>query len=85
MFLISRESREKRERPGPMNLSHTDLTNLTKAYIAYARMCHPAESTRLGRQAASFLRCSPFREIREIRVKQKTTMEEDFVRSVRFV
>ena len=55
-----------------MNLSHTDLTNLTKAYIAYARMCHPAESTRLGRQAASFLRCSPFREIREIRVKQKT-------------
>jgi len=68
-----------------MNLSHTDLTNLTKAYIAYARMCHPAENTRLGRQAASFLRCSPFREIREIRVKQKTTMEEDFVKSVRFV
>ena len=29
MFLISRKSREKRERPGPKNLSHTDLTNLT--------------------------------------------------------
>ena len=26
MVLISRKSREKREKPGPMNLSHTDLT-----------------------------------------------------------
>ena len=26
MFLNSRKSREKREKPGPMNLSHTDLT-----------------------------------------------------------
>ena len=31
--------------------SHTDLTNLTKAYIAYARMYHPAENTRRSRQA----------------------------------
>ena len=30
MFLISRKSREKRERPGPMNLSHTDYLGLTQ-------------------------------------------------------
>ena len=29
MVLFSRKSRKKREKPGPMNLSHTDLTNLT--------------------------------------------------------
>ena len=50
LFFVSRESREKRE-----DFFHRwifGLTqNLTKAYIACARMYHPAESTRQSRQA----------------------------------
>ena len=48
--------------------SHTDLTNLTKAYIACARMYHPAESTRQSRQARAKRRA--ICEIREICVRQ---------------
>ena len=51
-IFLSRESRESHEVFFHRWFwSHTDLTNLTKAYIAYARMYHPAENTRRSRQA----------------------------------
>ena len=80
MFFNSRKSREKREKPGPMNLSHTDLTNLTDGASLRPRLSAlPSALSRMVHTSASDV-C-----FREIRVKQKTTMEEDFVRSVRFV
>ena len=80
MFLNSRKSREKREKQGPMNLSHTDLTNLTDGASLRPRLSAlPSALSRMVHTSASDV-C-----VREIRVKQKTTMEEDFVRSVRFV
>ena len=67
LFFVSRESREKRE-----DFFHRwifGLTqNLTKAYIACARMYHPAESTRQSRQARAKRRA--ICEIREICVRQ---------------
>ncbi len=39
-------SREEREKPGPMNLSHTDLTNLTKHASFHSRV--PSGAQTLG-------------------------------------
>ena len=67
-IFLSRESRESREVFFHRWFwSHTDLTNLTKAYIAYARMYHPAENTRRSRQARAKRRA--ICEIREICVR----------------
>ena len=41
-----RQSREKREKPGPMDISHTDLTNLTKHASFYSRV--PSGAQTLG-------------------------------------
>ena len=69
MFLISRKSREKREKPGPMNLSHTDLTNLTDGASLRPRLSAlPSALSRMVHTSASDV-C--FREIREICVRPK--------------
>ena len=61
MVLISRKSREKREKPGPMNLSHTDLTNLTDGASLRPRLSAlPSALSRMVHTSASDV-C--FREI----------------------
>ena len=74
MFLISRKSREKREKPGPMNLSHTDLTNLTDGASLRPRLSAlPSALSRMVHTSASDV-C--FREIREICVRIKYLRED---------
>jgi len=69
VFCFMRISRKTRRFLSSLDFwSHTDLTNLTKAYIACARMYHPAESTRQSRQARAKRRA--ICEIREICVRQ---------------
>ena len=45
-YEYSREEREEREKPGPMNLSHTDLPNLTKHASFHSRV--PSGAQTLG-------------------------------------
>ena len=68
MFFNSRKSREKRENPGPMNLSHTDLTNLTDGASLRPRLSAlPSALSRMVHTSASDV-C--FREICEICVSK---------------
>ena len=62
-----------REKPGPMNLSHTDLTNLTDGASLRPRLsASPSVLSRMVHTSASDV-C--FREICEICVRQKNSDE----------
>ena len=77
----SRESRKSRESSVPMNMPHTDLTNLTEAASQKARSYHPACT--LG-AADSKGEATCLREICEICVRPKSMMQENFAFFARF-
>ena len=75
-YKYSREEREEREKPGPMDISHTDLTNLTDGASLRPRLsASPSVLSRMVHTSASDV-C--FREICEICVRPKSTMKENF-------
>ena len=75
-YKYSREEREEREKPGPMDISHTDLTNLTDGASLRPRLsASPSVLSRMVHTSASDV-C--FREICEICVRPKSAMKENF-------
>ena len=77
----ARNLAKSRESSVPMNMPHTDLTNLTKGASLRPRLsASPSVFSRMVHTSVSDV-C--FREIREICVRPKSAMKENFARFAR--